>query len=376
MTEERRTMLEEVWGGPITEVDPIYHEGAKFFNPDKAHTDIIPFLMAQMYTLDEMNMILALPGTLEEISEKTGFDKEYIDKSLRALARKGRCMITKTGFARVTPESFLYMDMQYWAIDSQQEDYDREDLRFIEMWTKTLKGSWEMPEDMPMTQRRIIPKWGSIKDLPGVMDCENMKTIMLENQAKGEFSCNRCGCQTISAYWNEGHYPTQEQIDKGYINEGKNCAGGHCLFFGPTGRYKANVLGAHAPSYEETLEKFEEAEEGDVIYVAMNLRDTKNICCCNLAYCNPHVRGTWYHAPSRFRPVRDYDKCVACGRCANLCMFDAISLVDGKYVTDPDKCRGCGNCVIKCQNKALEMEIVRPTSWISDGEVEANMNIE
>ncbi len=53
--------------------------------------------------------------------------------------------------------------------------------------------------------------------------------------------------------------------------------------------------------------------------------------------------------------VIDRDKCVQCGRCANLCRFDAISVSDdGKYSVKDPGCEGCGVCVHFCPADAID----------------------
>lgn len=54
--------------------------------------------------------------------------------------------------------------------------------------------------------------------------------------------------------------------------------------------------------------------------------------------------------------------CTACGKCAELCRFDAISLtgegnekVKATYRIDPIACEGCGVCAQFCPEKAIEM---------------------
>jgi len=57
------------------------------------------------------------------------------------------------------------------------------------------------------------------------------------------------------------------------------------------------------------------------------------------------------------RPEIDNEKCNGCGRCAELCRVDAISIVHGKAVIDKDKCVTCGWCVRGCPNEAaVEVE--------------------
>lgn len=57
------------------------------------------------------------------------------------------------------------------------------------------------------------------------------------------------------------------------------------------------------------------------------------------------------------RPEIDSEKCNGCGRCAELCRVDAISIVLGKAVIDKDKCISCGWCISGCPHEAgIEVE--------------------
>ncbi len=53
------------------------------------------------------------------------------------------------------------------------------------------------------------------------------------------------------------------------------------------------------------------------------------------------------------RPEVDEEKCNGCGRCAELCRVDAISIVLGKSVIDRDKCVSCGWCIRSCPHEAV-----------------------
>ena len=50
------------------------------------------------------------------------------------------------------------------------------------------------------------------------------------------------------------------------------------------------------------------------------------------------------------------DACLACGKCAGLCAFDAISLRKDGYAVDPLRCEGCGVCAHLCPAKAIDLE--------------------
>ncbi len=55
--------------------------------------------------------------------------------------------------------------------------------------------------------------------------------------------------------------------------------------------------------------------------------------------------------------VRDEERCTACGRCLEVCRFDAI---DAGLRIDPLLCEGCGACVTACPVDALRL-VERPS---------------
>lgn len=61
--------------------------------------------------------------------------------------------------------------------------------------------------------------------------------------------------------------------------------------------------------------------------------------------------------------IRQED-CVECGRCIELCRFDAIS---EDYVVDAIDCEGCGVCVDLCPEQAIDFPVQKCGEWfISD----------
>lgn len=52
-------------------------------------------------------------------------------------------------------------------------------------------------------------------------------------------------------------------------------------------------------------------------------------------------------------PAADMSRCDGCGRCAEACQFNAISVVKGQVLTFPELCHHCGACVIACPLNAI-----------------------
>ena len=56
-------------------------------------------------------------------------------------------------------------------------------------------------------------------------------------------------------------------------------------------------------------------------------------------------------------------RCTGCGRCADVCRFDAIAADDGVYAIDRTGCEGCATCFYQCPEAAIEMADVVSGVW-------------
>jgi MinD superfamily P-loop ATPase len=61
--------------------------------------------------------------------------------------------------------------------------------------------------------------------------------------------------------------------------------------------------------------------------------------------------------------VIDPDKCGLCGRCYEVCRFDAIIPGDDLYRVDPLNCEGCASCVYQCPEAAIRSEEQQAGLW-------------
>lgn len=59
----------------------------------------------------------------------------------------------------------------------------------------------------------------------------------------------------------------------------------------------------------------------------------------------------------------DEEACRNCGRCADVCRFDAIAFEKGRYVIDELSCEGCGYCEKVCRPKAISMNERLAGAW-------------
>jgi len=58
-----------------------------------------------------------------------------------------------------------------------------------------------------------------------------------------------------------------------------------------------------------------------------------------------------------FVPQVDDAKCTYCGRCAEVCQYNAIGVLPTKVLVFPELCHGCGSCTLNCPEGAIEEKL-------------------
>ncbi len=53
-------------------------------------------------------------------------------------------------------------------------------------------------------------------------------------------------------------------------------------------------------------------------------------------------------------PEVNQNKCDGCGRCQEVCVYNAVAVVDKKVLIFPELCHGCGSCAYFCPNSAIK----------------------
>jgi len=82
-----------------------------------------------------------------------------------------------------------------------------------------------------------------------------------------------------------------------------------------------------------------------------------NCCSCCCGAMQAWRSGTPMLVSSGFTAHVGAERCIACGACAQICPFDAISMEDDIPVIDEGRCMGCGVCVSKCPQGALSLDL-------------------
>ena len=89
-----------------------------------------------------------------------------------------------------------------------------------------------------------------------------------------------------------------------------------------------------------------------------SVRPGVTVADCDVEEPNCHLllAPTW-HQPDKeitvMTPVLDAGRCTGCGRCSEVCMFNAIAIAGGKAVIFDELCHSCGGCILACPASAL-----------------------
>jgi len=106
--------------------------------------------------------------------------------------------------------------------------------------------------------------------------------------------------------------------------------------------------------------------------LALSLKDMYNVQLldCDVEEPNDHV----FMKPTIIRseavsipvPSVDEEKCTHCGKCGEVCAYNAIAVTKQKVLIFPDLCHGCGSCSYLCPEKAIS-EVANEIGVIETG---------
>ncbi len=81
-------------------------------------------------------------------------------------------------------------------------------------------------------------------------------------------------------------------------------------------------------------------------------------------FINPEIKNKEYI----FIPVPKVDKskCNGCGRCQEVCAYNAIAVINKKVLIFPELCHGCGSCSYFCPQHAIK-EVNKEIGFVETG---------
>ena len=339
----------------MSEIDPIYRElAATIHGADLEYT---PRILSLLANKEQARILRALPDrdrepgagrslkVSGEFARKLNIDKEIVDKHIWELFEKGVVFPTKVG-----PQM-----ARTWM---QLHDSTLGNPKYDEALTNEFFDLWALAQDAarkPVDANshpdaavfRVIPKWKSIRDIPGVLPCEDMREIL---KAQELLALLHCGCKR-----------SYRKRECGVPEES-------CINVGRTAQYNLERGVGRRITYEEALRTLDDLDGHPVVNMVINQKEvTQLVCSCHSCCCGALKEGV---AASRFEALVDAKTCNECGICVDRCQFGAAQMkVDPEtgqhraYV-DPQRCLGCGDCITICPNGAMRMKLVRPPEHI------------
>ena len=344
----------------MEDIEPIYQELANKITNEKNKT--LPRVLKKIANLEQAEIMRQLPNTVEVITDKLTLDNVTVEKDLRYLFERGLVAKGRRGWNLVN-NIVLVKD----RVASSNHKYDDNEL-FDLLRVMSLENSDNLEERLkngdeipPVIQgMRVVPKWRTIEDIPGILPIEDMREIF----KNPPIVVHNCPCRVV---YRDRRCKGTVPIDI-------------CLAAGRTGQYFLDRGAGRELSYDELIALLDKLDEFSLVSTTGNSNIMPSILCsCCTDCCGLFVKaartvpalGKVTYAKSRFIVEDNPEECNACGDCLdNRCPVNAISmkeypgLMNERVYTDNEVCIGCGLCVLTCPTEARKMKLVRPPEHI------------
>ncbi len=300
----------------------------------------------------EAALLLALPGTPEQISEKLGIPAEEAEAQCHRLYEKGLALKTFKGGAlgfRLHRDLTMFRDATCHWPEAPEAYHD--------LWKRFMEEEWPGHARMeaarsPRAGGRIIPIERSITTgKQQILDGESVSTII---ESAEDLRVTDCICRVI-----------QRNCDMPLET---------CIQVNNSAKYMRDRGIGREISREEARDILKTCEDAGLVHMTLNKSTVDHFicncceCCC---FALPLVikEGLNLCAPSRYQAEIDPELCSSCGTCLERCHFGAIEEPDGDadaagMQVNGAKCMGCGLCHSTCPEEAIRLIEVREKAFI------------
>lgn len=294
---------------PITEADPEY------------------WGLCNVLDDDMVEIALAMPDkrvpvTLAEMVEKTGKDEKFLEDKLQEMSCLGIIEYnwenpTKTKqyvLPRFVPGAAEFLNMRMDTIEKYPEVTEF----FNNMARLPLEAVTPMvPPGGSGVGMHVIPVEAAIPHESQSVDVEHLSHWLKKYD---RFSIGVCSCRRVESFNNRG----SGDLDQYW-----------CIAVGDTARYcdETGKDGLSDVSYEKVMEVLRRAEEEGYVHQITNIDGEGKIfaiCNCAIGVCYALRTSQLFNTPNLSRSAYiahvDKDKCVACGKCVEVCPAGAAKL--------------------------------------------------
>jgi len=312
---------------------------------------IIPQLFRMIANQEEAVLLLAMPGTPEQLAEKLNKPVAEIEKSCRTLYEKG--LAFKSFKGGVTSYKMCRDMVQFHDATIL---WPKATVDYFELWQKFMELEWPnyariISKILPKPITRVIPVRQAVEaGKQQVLDIESAAKIINDAEA---IAVTKCTCRLIA-------HKCDRPVEV-------------CLQVNAGARYTIDRGSGREVTKAEAMKILEESEEKGLIHVAMNKAHVGhficNCCgCCCVTMPLMIKEGLKLTDPSRYLAKIDPELCADCETCLDRCYFNALVEIekDGETVMSviAEKCMGCGLCNVTCPEEAISLIEVRPAEFI------------
>ncbi|MGQ9572400.1 MAG: 4Fe-4S dicluster domain-containing protein [Dehalococcoidia bacterium] len=312
----------------------------------QGHSKFIADIWRLMVTPEQAEVLLALPGTAEEVAERVGISAERAAELLKQAFKLA------VAVPRVREGKEVYRLMRHWGefYEAAHTAVSQIGEPLADLWRKwRLTEGWaehrasELKSPPP---DRVLPHLDAVADPSVLVPVEDLAAVVRDARL---IAIVDCPCRLIMRRCSH----TVET----------------CFQFDRAAEVVLQRGSGRELGREEALDLMRAlAREGLIAQVGNSPR-MLNICFCCADCCvvyEPLIAyGYQMAVPSRFQCVVEADRCTGCQDCVERCPFGAMSVqpVAGskrlKAVVEAEKCYGCGVCVFSCEEEALALHVVR-----------------
>jgi ferredoxin/biotin operon repressor len=347
----------------MSPIDPVYQELAtRMGKPDLKN---LPRLLAKLADLEEARILNELSASSEAIAERLNLGRGTVEKNLKALFEKGLVFQGKTGWHLIRSWGALHDSAGSADVAKYGDVFDEEFFRLLQATSQedreqrvedVLSGRAPLRRNM-----RVIPRWKSIRDIPGLLPYEDVRQIF---KASDPIALLPCACKRAE--------PDRECRDA--------VPDVSCVTCGRAAQYNINRGAGKKLAYDEVMALFDTFDQLQLVHLTGNTNRLPSLVCnCHFDCCGQFLvnkdalarLGQEIIVKSRFIAAIDLEKCKGCGTCMEKgCPVGADTMQfyseqgEERAFIDAEKCIGCGLCVINCPSEARTMKMVRPPDHI------------
>jgi ferredoxin len=330
-------------------MEDIYHrlsEAYKF--PESRYLSKI---LKRCLTEQEALILLALPGTAEDVAGKLRVDVSSVQSLLVELFNKG------FAFCDLVEGKRRYRLMGSWAelrdalvTGKHVSQFGNETLDLLAaMYDEEVSPAF----DVEGSEFRVIPVHETIEPGTEILSYEKISGILEKAET---IAVMNCPCRTVSRRCNN---PRET-----------------CITLNRAAKYMLERGAAREITRDEALSILNMCEESGLVHMTGNASHGVPAicncctCCCDYLRAQIVLGKKYASVKSRYRAVVDPMLCNECGLCIERCNFGAMKMVNSKPGVEEEKCFGCGLCASQCPVNAINLIQVRGPEHIPTREAE------